>query len=85
MTIRSAKTEDWWDKASCRGVGPNVLFPLGEIEQSQVAVELCGACAVRAECLNFALETRQEHGVWGGTTEAERRTMHITTQRQKRA
>jgi WhiB family redox-sensing transcriptional regulator len=30
---------------------------------------------VRDECLDFALETRQRYGIWGGTTERQRRRM----------
>ena len=36
------------------------------------AKQVCEDCEVRAECLRFALETRQEFGIWGGTDEKER-------------
>jgi len=36
----------------------------------------CGTCPVQQQCLDFALKTRQEFGIWGGTTEDERRTLN---------
>jgi len=39
------------------------------------AKTICGACPVQPECLDFALKTRQEFGIWGGTTEDERRML----------
>ena len=34
---------------------------------------LCGRCEVRGECLEFALDTHEEFGIWGGLSTAERR------------
>ena len=39
----------------------------------EVAKRLCVNCAVRSECLEYALRNRIDHGVWGGTSERERR------------
>ena len=39
------------------------------------AKEVCGECPVSMQCLEFALETNQDSGIWGGTSEEERRTM----------
>jgi WhiB family redox-sensing transcriptional regulator len=36
---------------------------------------ICAACHVHRECLDFALRVREPHGIWGGLTEAERRTL----------
>jgi WhiB family redox-sensing transcriptional regulator len=36
------------------------------------AKAMCAGCEVRAECLAFAMHTRQVHGIWGGLTEHER-------------
>ncbi len=43
--------------------------------------EVCASCRVRRQCLQFAIATRQLHGVWGGTTEEERR-LHVPGQPQ---
>jgi WhiB family redox-sensing transcriptional regulator len=37
------------------------------------AKAICAECAVRTECLEFALRVREPHGIWGGLTESERR------------
>ncbi|MDQ6615496.1 MAG: WhiB family transcriptional regulator [Actinomycetota bacterium] len=53
-----------------------MFFPAGStggsIEEIRAAKAVCRACQVRDACLQFALESRQESGIWGGTTEDER-------------
>jgi WhiB family redox-sensing transcriptional regulator len=39
---------------------------------------------VRTQCLEFALETGQDFGVWGGASEEERRLMRRERCRQRR-
>ncbi len=39
------------------------------------AREICAACHVSEECLEFALETNERTGIWGGTTEEERKSL----------
>jgi WhiB family transcriptional regulator, redox-sensing transcriptional regulator len=68
---------DWWQSAACRTADPDMFFPVslsgsGQ-EEAARAKEVCASCPVRRQCLQFALATRQAHGVWGGTTEEERR------------
>ena len=41
----------------------------------ELAKAICATCPVQQECLDFALKTRQEFGIWGGTTEDERRAL----------
>jgi WhiB family transcriptional regulator, redox-sensing transcriptional regulator len=67
---------DWWRSAACREADPELFFPVaahgpgaGEIARAKA---VCAACRVRRQCLQYALATRQVHGVWGGTTEDER-------------
>lgn len=71
-----SEDDDWRMYAACESVDPALFFPVGTTglaaEQILIAKEYCGTCAVRRECLNFALVTRQEHGIWGGTTEEQR-------------
>ena len=45
------------------------------IEQIASAKAVCGECDAQAECLEFALATNQDSGVWGGTSEEERRKL----------
>lgn len=45
-------------------------------EQRQAAFFCHNACPVQAECLAYALNVGEHAGVWGGTTETERRLLH---------
>ena len=69
--------DDWRRLARCRDTDPSLFFPVGAtgdaIDLIEAAKTVCLECEVRAECLEFALVTRQESGVWGGTSEDERR------------
>jgi WhiB family redox-sensing transcriptional regulator len=40
-----------------------------------MAKAICGGCAVRGQCLKFAVERGEAHGIWGGTSESERRVL----------
>jgi WhiB family transcriptional regulator, redox-sensing transcriptional regulator len=42
------------------------------LDQATQAKAICGGCPARRHCLAFALNTRQDHGIWGGTSEHER-------------
>ena len=71
------RAEDWRHRAACRSVDPEVFFPVpveGLAYRTRVAVAkaVCGGCAVRAECLAWAL-AHQPDGIAGGMTEHERR------------
>lgn len=63
----------WQEKARCAGADPSLFFP--SEEESEVALQMCRECLVREECLEYALEHNIEFGIWGGMTEAERRTL----------
>jgi WhiB family redox-sensing transcriptional regulator len=82
--------DDWRDRASCRTVDPDLFFPVGTTGMALVQIEnakaVCRACDVQGACLEFALATNQESGVWGGTSEEERRKLRKQwLQRQRRA
>src|ERR1700704_3960438 len=68
---------DWGGSAACLEADPELFFPVaahgpGARELAR-AKAVCAACRVRRQCLQYALATHQLHGVWGGTSEAERR------------
>ncbi|MBW3613914.1 MAG: WhiB family transcriptional regulator [Actinobacteria bacterium] len=65
---------DWVSAAACRGADTAVWFPEPE-EPAEVAKAVCRRCQVQRECLAYALETRQHHGIWGGLSEQERRRL----------
>jgi len=69
----------WRQHSLCRDTDPDLFFPVGTtghaLTQIARAKEVCGECPVSMQCLEFALETNQDSGIWGGTSEEERRTM----------
>lgn len=62
----------WMLRAKCRGISPTEFFPSDGVGV-EVAQKICDGCPVHLECLEYALENRIEHGVWGGASERERR------------
>ena len=74
------RTEGWRFRAACRGEDPALFFAPGYFERheekaarEQRAKAICAACPVSQTCLEFALHVREQHGVWGGLNERERR------------
>jgi WhiB family redox-sensing transcriptional regulator len=64
---------DWRLRATCRFTDPELFFPISNSGKGlEQAAEAKAVCAVRRECLAFAVRTRERHGIWGGTTEQER-------------
>jgi WhiB family redox-sensing transcriptional regulator len=70
---------DWRHRAICREADPELFFPIGTtgpaLLQIQEAKAVCHRCPVTEQCLRWALESGQEHGVCGGRSEDERRAM----------
>ncbi|MGW2180468.1 WhiB family transcriptional regulator [Streptomyces sp. NPDC001732] len=70
---------EWQAEATCRGMDSSVFFsPPGERGRARRRREdearaICESCPVSDPCGRFALASRQRYGVWGGSTEAERR------------
>ena len=69
----------WRSNAICRDTDPDLFFPIGTtgfaLMQIDRAKEVCDQCPVKVDCLDYALETNQDSGIWGGTSEEERRTL----------
>lgn len=65
------------DRGACRSAEPELFFPVSAagpaVAQVAAAKAVCRGCPVRAECLDYAMRTVQDHGIWGGSTEEERR------------
>jgi len=55
------------------------------VEQIEAAKDVCDQCPVKAPCLQFALETNQDSGIWGGTSEDERRRLRRAWLRERAA
>ena len=62
----------WMAEGNCREVHPAVFFPSDGVGVD-AARRICIDCPVKAPCLEYALRNRIDHGVWGGTSERERR------------
>lgn len=65
---------EWMGHALCREVDTDLFFPEHGGNPRQ-AVRVCRECPVQEDCLSYALSIGPVHGVWGGTTETERRRM----------
>ena len=70
---------EWQSKAACRDTDPALFFPVGTtgpaIDQIASAKQVCLSCLCKDDCLEFALATNQDTGIWGGTSEEERRVI----------
>lgn len=74
--------ELWQIKAACRGPQAAVFFPPSYFERKDEKLEretrakaICAQCAVREPCLEFAVDIREPHGIWGGLNELERKAI----------
>ncbi len=67
---------DWIELAACRDVPTDeqVFFPQNR-KQMVRALNYCNSCPVSSDCLRYAMENDIEFGVWGGTTETERKRL----------
>ena len=81
--------DEWRGQASCRSADPDLFFPVGTtgpaVSQIEAAKIVCRACPVQEPCLEFALATNQDSGVWGAASEEERRMMRKQRHQSRRA
>ena len=79
----------WRDRAACLGVDPELFFPIGNTGPALLQIEeakaVCRRCKVVEPCLSWAVESRQEDGVWGGQSADERRAVKRRNARARRA
>ena len=67
---------DWHDQAACASEPNGMFFPAeDDLEAVMTAKEVCADCPVRRQCLEYAMESPEEFGIWGGKTSGERRHM----------
>jgi hypothetical protein len=64
----------WMDRGECQYVDPEIFFPEkgGSVRAPK---RICAGCEVRAQCLEYAIEMRQEWGIWGGLSWEQRRPL----------
>jgi len=67
---------NWRSAGACLSADPDLFFPISSTgpaeKQIARAKMICAGCAVRRECLEFALTLGQSYGIWGGTTPEDR-------------
>ena len=64
----------WHQRALCAQTDPDTFFPEKGCS-SRPAKRVCARCEAAAECLAYAMAHDERHGVWGGLSENERRTL----------
>lgn len=78
-------TSSWWELAECRSADPELFFPMAGTRAWRADVTrakaMCSRCPIREQCLDYAIESHQAFGVWGGASEEERRL--ITARRRR--
>ncbi|MFG3429579.1 WhiB family transcriptional regulator [Streptomyces californicus] len=78
---------DFRHRALCREEDPDLFFPIGSTGPALLQIEeakaVCRRCPVMDQCLQWALENRQDSGVWGGLNEDERRSLKRRTARSR--
>lgn len=88
-TRESIEPRVWRNSAACRDTDPDLFFPVGQtgpaIAHIANAKQVCTTCGVKRECLEYALMTNQDAGIWGGLTEDERRQIRRERRRANRA
>lgn len=72
--LRVATREDWVADAACRGMNAELFYP-GRGDSTAAARAACASCPVSAQCLEYALRIGEKHGIWGNTSERERRAL----------
>ncbi len=84
----------WRHRAACAGMSPDVFYPVrpggrgGGAARLALdrAIAVCRRCPVTYECLWYALDHREEYGVWGATTPDDRQALaRIRTRRRANA
>jgi len=79
----------WRDHAACLDTDPELFFPVGNtdpaLRQIEKAKPICQGCEVIQTCLDWAIKTRQDDGVWGGLSADERRALKRRNARARRS
>jgi WhiB family transcriptional regulator, redox-sensing transcriptional regulator len=67
---------EWQAAGACLSADPEIFFPVSGTGASTPQIEqarrICAGCQVRRECLDWAMNSGEMHGIWGGTTPEDR-------------
>jgi WhiB family redox-sensing transcriptional regulator len=88
MTIVSAirtsvEQDGWFASAECLGADPDIFF-IDKGGSTAEAKSICRRCPVKEQCLEYALENHELHGVWGGRSQSELRRIRVAMRRAAR-
>lgn len=88
MVLRLRMPAPDWRKGKCLGQATGPAFDpwfdneeYGYENQQELGLEICNGttdgtpCPIREDCLLFALVNNERFGVWGGTSEIDRRAI----------
>ncbi len=84
QAVAMRRVEDllWQSRAACKGPQAAAFFPPSQSERKddrasreQRAKSICAHCPVNTACLQYALEIKEPHGIWGGLNECERKAL----------
>ena len=86
MTMQGGHRDEWWSRAACQHVNPELFFPISATGPARAqlagAKAVCARCPVRRDCLRYALAAGPVQGIWGGLSEDVRR---LVRQREAKA
>ena len=78
---------EWVHRARCKDEDPELFFPIGTTGPAALQIDaaktICDGCRVRVDCLEWAMATGQDAGVWGGLSEEERRALRRARRRSE--
>ena len=72
MNVTDFADTTWMSHGNCAHRDPSMFFPSDGVGV-EIARKACEGCPVKTQCLEYAIAERIDHGVWGGTSERERR------------
>ena len=89
-TLTLAPAGDFWGQALCKDVHDDTFYPDSSLRKAardrltENAKLICngaggiGGCPIRTQCLTYALDNGEQHGVWGGYDEDQRQLLDLT-------
>ena len=78
-TLDMLVSPPWMASANCRSTDPDIFYPTEKGKWDRIAtkaaLKVCANCLVNVECLQWAFDTGDVHGILGGTTPEQRGRM----------
>ena len=78
-SIELLEIQRWMKDAACKGNTEGDWFPEqpGRTPAIKIAMDICNQCAVKQECLDYAMARPQLHGIWGGLSARKRASLLV--------